>query len=205
MKKNISKLTLLLVLHLLISVLGNSQTPNQFKYQAVLRDASGGILASQAKTIVIAILQGSITGTIVFTETHNVTTTAQGIINLNIGIMNTTGFANINWAGGPYFIKITVGGVEMGTSQLLSVPYALYAKTAGNGFSGNWTDLVGKPTIFSGSYNDLINKPALFDGTWASLTGKPTLFDGSWTSIAGRPSTIAGYGITDAFNGTWNA
>jgi uncharacterized protein (TIGR02145 family) len=116
-------------------------------------------------------LQGSATGNAVYTETHSATTDGYGLINLEIGKGTVTlgTFSGINWGTSTYFIKVSVDGVEMGTSQLLSVPYALYAKTAANGFSG--------------SYSDLLNKPTLFNGTWTSLTGQPT--------------TIVGYGITD--------
>ncbi len=109
-----------------------AQTPNQFKYQAILRDASGTILSTVNKTIVVDILEANINGNNVFTETHNVTTTVQGLINLNIGSVNTTGLANINWGTNTYFIKITVDGIAMGTSQLLSVPYALYSHASGS-------------------------------------------------------------------------
>ena len=99
-----------------------------FKYQAVLRDASGNIIANQSKTVVIDILQTSPSGTSIFTESHNVTTTTQGIININIGSVNS--LSGIDWTADEYFIQITVDGTIMGTSQLLSVPYALHAKTA---------------------------------------------------------------------------
>jgi Protein of unknown function (DUF1566) len=122
-----------------------AQAPDGFKYQAVLYDKAGNLLANQNKVVIIDIIQGSGSGISVFTETHNVTTTSQGLINLNIGSINTPGMAAINWANGPYFIKITVDGIVFGTSQLLSVPYALYAKTSENGFSGNYNDLTNKP------------------------------------------------------------
>jgi hypothetical protein len=179
MKKNylLGLLTILITVFFFQSL--NAQTPNQFKYQAVLRDAGGNIITSQQKSVVIDILQGSASGTSVFTETHNVTTTAQGIINLNIGSVNTTGIAAIDWSGNTYFIKITVGGVQMGTSQLLSVPYALYASKAGNGFSGNYSDLANKPSLFSGNYNDLTNKPNLAkvatSGSFTDLLNVPRL------------------------------
>lgn len=115
-----------------------AQTPNQFKYQAVLRDASGNILADQAVTVDIAILKSSATGTSVFDETHNLTTTAQGLINLNIGSVND--ISSIDWSVDTYFIEISVDGTELGTSQLLSVPYALYAKNAGNLDNFNFSD-----------------------------------------------------------------
>ncbi|MBV5312451.1 MAG: hypothetical protein JZU47_04090 [Prolixibacteraceae bacterium] len=141
-----------------------AQTPNQFKYQAVLRDASGNIITSQQKSVVIDILLGSATGTSVFTETHDITTTAQGIINLNIGSINTTGISTINWASNTYFIKITVGGVQMGTSQLLSVPYALHAK------SSDYNNLVNKPNIITTPSTPKAGDILYFDGlNWLTL------------------------------------
>lgn len=155
------------------------QAPASFKYQAVLRDARGNIKANTLTSIKIDILQGSATGTAVYTETHSTTTDGYGLINLNLGNGTPTNgnMSSINWGTGVYFVKVTVDGVDMGTSQLLSVPYSLYAKTAGNGFSGIYSE----------------------------LTGKPDLFNGTWTSLTGKPTTISGYGITDAFNGTWTS
>ncbi|MCX6255079.1 MAG: DUF1566 domain-containing protein [Bacteroidia bacterium] len=174
MKKIYTFITALLIAATLLA-----QTPLSFKYQAVLRDARGNLKASTNAIIGIDILQGSATGTSVYSESHNVTTDSYGLINLEIGKGTATlgTLTSIDWSIGIYFIKITVDGVEMGTSQLLSVPYALYAAKAGNGFSGN--------------YDDLINRPVLFDGAWLSIAFKPT--------------TIADYGITDAFNGSWGS
>jgi hypothetical protein len=140
-------ITVVLLTNFLFITVLKAQIPQQFKYQAVLRDASGNIIASQAKTIVVDILKDSTNGPSVFNETHNTTTNAFGIINLNIGSVNTTDIACIDWASHTYFIKMTIGGVAMGTCQLLSVPYALHAKTAENGFSGNYNDLTNKPTL----------------------------------------------------------
>jgi len=152
---------ILLILILLAAILSLSQTPEQFKYQAVLRDAKGKIIANQTKTVVIDILQGSAIGPSVFTETHVVTTTAEGIINLNIGSINTMGIGAIDWAHDIYFIKLSIGVTEMGTSQLLSVPYALNTKYAE-----------------SADYENLLNKPILFDGNWTSIQGKPNTIAG---------------------------
>ncbi len=109
-----------------------AQAPQSFKYQAVLRDGSGNVKASTAVSINISILQGSASGTAVYSETHSATTNAYGLVNLDLGNGTpTTGtFANIDWSTGTYFVKVAIGGVDMGTSQLLSVPYALNAKTA---------------------------------------------------------------------------
>ena len=123
---------LLTIAILIIGLITFAQTPTSFQYQAVLRDASGGILANQQVEIGIAILQGSITGTEVFSETHLVTTNSFGLANLQIGSVNTAGMEAINWGAGPYFVQVSVDGIIMGTSQLLSVPYALYAKSVEN-------------------------------------------------------------------------
>ncbi|MCD6446659.1 MAG: hypothetical protein J7L40_00680, partial [Candidatus Marinimicrobia bacterium] len=116
-----------------------AQTPESFKYQAVIRDASGNVITNQTVGLQIEILQGSETGTSVYSETWNVLTNTFGLINLNIGEGNVQSgiFSSIDWGNDSYFVKISIditGGAsytEMGTSQLLSVPYALHAKTAG--------------------------------------------------------------------------
>lgn len=133
-----NKLTLVLVLFAFYFSLSTvwAQAPQSFEYQAVVRDASGNILVSQAVSIQITLKQGSTTGTNVYQETFSTTTNLYGLVNLQIGT-GTTGddFTTINWANGPYFIEVALdatGGTSysvMGTSQLLSVPYALHAKT----------------------------------------------------------------------------
>lgn len=105
-----------------------AQAPNSFKYQAVVRDAEGNIIKNQQVNLTISILQGSVNGSPVFEETHDSTTNAFGLVTLNIGAGNQTGFKNIDWDAGPYFIKIEKDGVLLGTSQLLSVPYAKHAE-----------------------------------------------------------------------------
>jgi hypothetical protein len=97
---------------------------------------------------------------------------------------------------------------------LMSVPYALYATKAGNGFSGNYNDLTNKPSLFdgtwqslsgkpgfatvatSGNYNDLSNKPTLFSGNYNDLTNKPVT-DGSETKVtAGTNIAVTGTGTS---------
>ncbi|QGY42991.1 hypothetical protein GM418_04755 [Maribellus comscasis] len=114
-----------------------AQIPQRLNYQAVLRDAGGQVIANQDVEISIAILQGSGTGNEVFSETHSATTNSLGLVNLQIGSVNTTGMENIDWSSGPYFIQISVDGTVMGTSQLLSVPYALVAGSVAGGDNDN--------------------------------------------------------------------
>ena len=109
-----------------------AQSPNAFKYQAVLRDLDGKVLANEDVSVEISLLQGSETGTAVLTEVFAITTNMYGLTNLEIGSVNPVGFAVIDWGNGPYFIKVSVDGDVVGTSQLLSVPYALHAGTVAN-------------------------------------------------------------------------
>ncbi len=115
-----------------------AQAPQAFKYQAVARDNSGNLIANQSVGFRISILQNSPTGTSVYSETHTVASNNLGLVNLDLGAGNPVSgtFSTINWGTGNYFVKVELdvtGGSNyllMGTSQLLSVPYALHAQTA---------------------------------------------------------------------------
>ena len=135
------KILLSLVAAATLSFSSFGQAPEGFKYQAVVRDAGNTILNNQAVGLRMTIQQGAIGGTTVYSETFAPTTNTYGLVNLEIGngtVVSGT-FANIDWSAGPYFMETAVdvtGGTNyavMGTSQLMSVPYALYAKTSGNG------------------------------------------------------------------------
>ena len=128
-------LTLLIFAILIIS--SQAQAPEKMSYQAVIRNASSELITNQKVGIQISILQGSISGSPVYSETQSTTTNTNGLISIEIGTGTTSdNFSAINWANGPYFIKVETdpeGGSSYtitGTSQLLSVPYALHAKTA---------------------------------------------------------------------------
>ncbi|MDB9721244.1 DUF1566 domain-containing protein [Winogradskyella sp.] len=115
-----------------------AQTPEKMSYQAVVRDSGDALVTNQAVGMQISILQTTATGTAVYVETQTPTTNVNGLVTLEIGTGTpvTGTFAAIDWATGPYFIKTEIdptGGTSYtitGTSQLLSVPYALHAKTA---------------------------------------------------------------------------
>ena len=111
-----------------------AQSPNKLSYQAIIRNGSNQLVTNHKVAMQISLLQGSATGTAVYVETQYPTTNANGLVGIEIG--GGTGFSGINWANGPYFIKTETdpdGGANYilsGTSQLLSVPYALHATTA---------------------------------------------------------------------------
>lgn len=161
-----------------------AQAPERMSYQSVIRNNSGVLVSNTAVGIRISILQGSSSGTAVYTETHNVTTNANGLATLAIGggtVVSGT-FASIDWAAGPFYVKSETdpsGGSSYtitGTSQLLSVPYALYAakspSTIGNIAPG---DTVGDMMYWDGSAWTIL--PAGQDGD------KLTMCDGLpvWT------------------------
>ena len=121
------------------SVLLFSQAPNSFNYQAVVRNNNGGLVTSSTVGFRISILQSSETGTPVYVESHSVSTDEYGLVTFYIGGGTTTDdFSAINWGVDSYFLKIELdvaGGTDyehIGTSKLLSVPYALSAANVEN-------------------------------------------------------------------------
>ena len=126
-------------LFLLITFSFFAQSPEKMSYQAVIRDATNTLLTNQPVGMQISILQTTTTGTAVYTETQTVTTNTNGLVSLEIGMGDTSDdFSAIDWKAGPYFIKTETdptGGSSYtitGTSQLLSVPFAMYAKSSGS-------------------------------------------------------------------------
>jgi len=107
-------------------------------YQAVIRNSSDQLVTNQGIGMQISILQTTATGTAVYVETHNTTTNANGLVTVEIGngTVVSGDFATIDWATDVYFIQTETdptGGTTYtitGTTQLMSVPYALHAKTA---------------------------------------------------------------------------
>jgi hypothetical protein len=122
----------------LVCILSIAQVPESFNYQAIPRNSSGGTYPDQTMSIRISILAGSPTAGSVYTETFNATTNSLGLLNLQIGKGTSVSgnFAAIDWGTGSYYLKVEIdpsggtGYIEMGVTKLLSVPYALYSKTA---------------------------------------------------------------------------
>ena len=144
-----------------------AQSPEKMSYQAVVRDGSNNLVTSTAVGMQISILQGSSSGTAVYVESQTPTSNANGLVSLEIGsgIITSGDFTTIDWGNGPYFIKTETdptGGTNYtitGTSQLLSVPYALHAKTADSISGGiivtatdttNWNNKQNKLTAGNG-------------------------------------------------------
>jgi hypothetical protein len=155
MKKSTIQFMLMLILALTFQTFVSSswaQSPQKLSYQAVIRNSNNQLVSNHMVKMRISILKGSETGLAVYTETHTLTTNANGLLSIEIGAgMSTDDFTTIDWANGPYYIKTETdptGGTNYtisGISQLLSVPYALCAKSVENGsvtdatLSGNGT------------------------------------------------------------------
>jgi hypothetical protein len=130
----------ILITAILLSTFAYSQAPEKMSYQAVIRDSVNNPVADQEIGMQISILEGSVSGTPVYVETQMPTSNMNGLVSIEIGNGNVVlgAFNTIDWSNGSYFVKIEsdpTGGMDYsisGTSQLLSVPYSLYAKTAGN-------------------------------------------------------------------------
>jgi len=150
-----------------------AQSPEKMSYQAVIRDASNNLITDTQISIQISILQGSVSGTPVYVETQNPITNVQGLVSIEIGVGTVVSgcFTTIDWANGPYFIK-TETAVEApfttytitGTSQLLSVPYALHAKTA-TSIAGGIVESDPKIGSLTGSYIPKWETDKLIDGS----------------------------------------
>lgn len=155
MKKHI-----LLLVAVVYSVFSSfAQAPDGFNYQAVLRNSSGALMASQAVSVKLSIINGTATSTtVLYSEVRNLNTTSQGLINIQVGsagaASSTGSLATINWLDSNKFMKVEVdptGGssyTDFGTTQLMSVPYAAHSKqTSGIMTFGSGTTNADKMVI----------------------------------------------------------
>lgn len=181
-----------LILTVFISATLFSQAPEKMSYQAVIRNSTDQLVTNHAVGMRISILQGSSSGTAVYTETQTPTTNANGLVSIEIG--GGSGFDAINWGNYTFFIKTETdptggtGYTITGISQILSVPYALHAKTVAsypetdpvfiahpaNGITGaniaNWNSAYGWGNP-AGQYRLISYVPA-----WSEITSNPFSF-----------------------------
>ena len=170
------KRMLLVGMLLIAGVISSFSQGLGFNYQAMIRNAEGEAILNQEVVMRIGIVQGSVGGTVLYTETHSIESNAYGLVNLVVGMGEpVTGvFADIDWSAGPFFLKVELDAesnnnfVTLGTTQLLSVPFANYAFSGGSG-STSWADAeesvstnkkVGIGTASPSSYLEVIaNEP----------------------------------------------
>jgi len=188
-----------IILFILLPLFGFSQAPQKINFQSILRNSGGEIVSNKAVSLRISILSGSITGNTVYSETHTKTTDASGLISLQIG--NGTVFSGvfsaILWGNAAHFINLEAdfnGGsnyVLLGTQELMSVPYALYASKTDtsslnltNRFSGklNVADTASMLTNYRNGLNNKLNTSDTFfmlSNYWTGLNNKLNISDTS--------------------------
>lgn len=187
-----------------------SQAPEKFNYQGVARDNAGNELSGQNIGLRITLHSGSPTGTTVYSETHTATTDNFGLFSIMIGggTLVSGAFNTIAWGSNTYYVQVEMdatGGTNyqnMGTSQLVSVPYALYAKTAGGGAPG-W-GLTGNAgtnpaTNFVGTTDE---QPLVFK-TFNEVSGRIDYDTPFNTSLGNRTllsNTIGGFNTAIGYN-----
>ena len=152
-----------------------AQAPAGINYQAAIRNLDGTLLSNQAVGIKIDLLEGSLSGSSVYSESFNATTNNFGLVNVVVGNGSVLSgdFSAINWSNGQYFLQLSVdetGGtnyITIGAQQLVSVPYALHAKTAETAIYDavddddadstnelqDWTNLPGIPNMLATMQN----------------------------------------------------
>ena len=134
-KPKACKMNLRIIILFFFPIFAIAQAPQKINFQSILRNSSGEVIGNKLVSLKISILSGSINGSSVYSETHAKTTDASGLISLQIGNGTVVSgiFANIDWGGASHFIQLEAdfsGGnsyVLLGTQELMSVPYAMYA------------------------------------------------------------------------------
>ncbi len=199
MRIKIQNRNVVLIFVLVFQLISSSifaQVPQKMSYQAVIRDASRALVTNKPIGMKISIAQGTQSGSIVYTETFKPTTNTNGLVSLEIG--GAANFSLINWANGPYFILTEVdidGGINYtisGYSQLVSVPYALHAKTA--------ESITGSTTIPSGT---ALPTPVSPTGSFFYKTDTNVLYISNgtaWLPISTDGSTPSGTTFPTATN-----
>jgi len=184
-----------------------AQSPEAFKYQAVVRDASQNVIPNQAVGIQLTIMQGSTSGTVVYQETFAPTSNSYGLVNLEIGTgtVVTGTFASIDWANGPYFIETAMdvtGGttyIVMGASQLVSVPYALYSKKAGSAANDLDTDPTNEyntSVVLNGDSLEITDLGGTIKTDLSSLSGGSSNWTVNGNNIYNSNAGFVGVGFT---------
>ena len=190
-----------------------AQAPEKMSYQAVVRDASNQLTTNQAVGMQISILQTTATGTAVYVETQTPTTNANGLVSLEIGTGTVVSgdFTTIDWANDTYFIKTETdptGGTTYtitGTTQLMSVPYALHAKTA-ESITGtvNYTETDPVYTAWDKSTGIIITESQISDLTHTvdTDTQLDSIDIANLGYVAGVTQVTAGTNVTVTGSGT---
>ena len=146
-----------------------SQAPQGFNYQAIVRDASGNIKANTGVQFTFKIETAN--GVPLYSELHTTITNKYGLTNMTIGKgISNDDFSDINWGSGIYMLNVNIDGVDVGTTQLMSVPYALYAVSSGSSSGGGGVGI--SSTVDNGDGTFTLNYTDGTSFTTTNLSGK---------------------------------
>ena len=183
---------------LLFCIFISAQAPEKFSYQAVIRNASNALIANATVGVKISILKSSAAGTVVYAESQTATTNINGLVSIQIGAGTpiTGTIAGINWGADSYYIKTETdpaGGTSYsiaGTTQLLSVPYALYSKNSGGG-SGFTLPYAGTSAVDNNNQFKITNTSATTYSAGLFENTNATNFSGA---VVGNNLSTGGFG-----------
>jgi hypothetical protein len=123
-----------------ISLMIAGQQPESFNYQAIVHDAEGGVVSARTVSLRVSIIAGSVYDSVVYMESHKVTTSKAGLVSINIGngTDKSASFNSIDWGSEKYFLRVEAditGGSdykEIATTQILNVPFVAQLKSSEN-------------------------------------------------------------------------
>lgn len=181
-----------------------AQSPQGIPYQAIVRNASGNIISNQAVKFRFSVHDSVATGTIVYKELHTLTTNLEGLVNVNIGqgTVQAGVFSSINWGKNGKFIQTELDALnnntytDLGTTQMMSVPYALYAQSSPGGLPSSgvlgdmlyWNGTQWAPMSIGSYGQNLVNCNGV--PTWGGCT--PVISTNTISNIFTTTATSGG-------------
>ncbi len=160
-----------------------------------MRNADGSVMASDAVELTFMIHDGSATGTVVYQESHSLTSNAQGLVSCVVGdgVVSQGNFANINWGSGAKFLHVMMGTADLGTQQMLSVPYALHSKSAESFSNGIMINSISNDgdTLYLSNGQTFVSSSGQGSGSSGSLV-LPVITTDVVTGITSNSATFGG-------------
>ena len=152
-----------------------AQPDQSFVYQAVLRNPDGTPVVDNDLALEISLLAGDPAGEVVFSEVHHVDTDHTGLVSVQVGSINS--LQEVNWNDGVLYLEIRVNDIVNSITELLSVPFALHAKTSSDAFSGDYADLCNLPDMNNFIYLEEVHEGDMFYFTGEEWKRVPYIAD----------------------------
>lgn len=193
------KKTTYIIILIFITLNISAQIPAKIKFQAIARDVNGQPMINQQVSLKIKIRTDYMDGSIVYSESHDITSNLSGIIYLNIGegVGVSGNLMTIDWIGSNHFIEVIINGTSIGITQIMAVPFAMHAELAEEVDDIDYENVTNKPDIPSdmSQLTDFTNK--IFSGDYTQLRNIPA-FSGSYNDLFNTPEIITSFSnLTD--------